>query len=322
MENLKYSLEKEIEDLKERQRSTEQNVEDLRERQRRTEQDVEQQRQDQLALYEKVASKVEEPQYLFQAPKQSEWFSGRASELELLRGILEKENVRGDEKVIVAAVSGLGGSGKTSLVAQYTHDWKHHYQGGVYWFSAEDDVKLKYSVDDIAAQFNTLHENSLDATLSKTLAVISRITKPWLMVVDDMDELCLSQNLLKLISGSWQANVSSFGHLIITTRRKPLGLTEDIPGFKESKCLKLECFGHEEAKNFLFKRTWTPRDETTGLLVISYIYYLNTCYFTCRSVIFICTDIFICTGHFKCALLNCVILCLHDYVRAASSLGI
>ena len=73
MENLKYSLKKETEDLKERLRSTEQNVEDLKKRQRRNEEQVEelkerhahaeqnmvQQRRDQLALSKKVASKVE-----------------------------------------------------------------------------------------------------------------------------------------------------------------------------------------------------------------------------------------------------------------------
>ena len=229
-------------------------IQDLEERQLRTEQEVKE-------LKETIARNNEqETRYLFKAPKQAKWFSGRESELDLLRSIL----LNSEEKVTVAAVSGLGGSGKTSLTAEYTHKWKDSYQGGVYWFSGENDVELKVSVDDIAVQFNTLDAKSLDATLSKTLAIFSRITKPWLMVIDDMDELNLSQALLKLVSGSWQANVACFGHLIMTTRRAPQGLEEDVPGFEESRCLKLECFVSEEAKDFVFERTGIVRDEETG----------------------------------------------------------
>ncbi len=39
-----------------------------------------------------------------------------------------------------AAVCGLGGVGKTSLVTEYAHRMKNYYHGGVYWFSAEDDT--------------------------------------------------------------------------------------------------------------------------------------------------------------------------------------
>ncbi|CAB4002904.1 Hypothetical predicted protein [Paramuricea clavata] len=246
------------------EKSLKQEIQDLKERQLRTEQDVEQLKLRQLILYENVARKTdEEPRYIFMAPKQTQWFSGRESELDLLREILVNDDASSEEKVIIAAVSGLGGNGKTSLTAEYIHKWKNYYQGGVYWFSGEDDVKLKATVDDIAAQFNTLHENSLEATLSKTLAVFSRITKPWLMIIDDMDEFNLSQNVLKLVSGSWQAN-ACFGHLIVTTRRTPQELKEHISSFNESRCLNLQCFGLEEAKNFVFKRTVTVRDEQTG----------------------------------------------------------
>ena len=226
--------------------------------------DIKQIRETQLVLLEAISSKhEEEPRYVFIAPRQSEWFCGRESELKTLRDLLDNGNTSREEKVIVAAVSGLGGSGKTSLTAEYIHKWKDYYQGGVYWFSGENDVKLEASVNDIAALFNTLHNNSFDATLSKTLAVFTRVTKPWLMVIDDMDELNPSQNLLKLVSGSWQENVASIGHLIMTTRRSPQELN-DIPGFSESRCQNLECFSPEVSKDFVFKRTGFLRDEKTG----------------------------------------------------------
>ena len=237
----------------------------MSERLLRLEQDVEQLKLSQLVLYETVARKNdEEPRYLFMAPKKTKWFSGRESELNKLHDILVCKDLSYEEKFVSAAVSGLGGSGKTSVTAEYIHKWKDYYEGGVFWFSGEDDVKLKASLDDIAAQFNTLHENSFDTTMSKTLAVFTRITKPWLMVVDDMDKFDLSQNLSKLVSGAWQENVTSSCHLIMTTRRTQQELKEDVHGFRENKCLSLECFGLEDAKNFVFKRTEISRDEKQG----------------------------------------------------------
>ncbi|XP_028408780.1 uncharacterized protein LOC114531345 [Dendronephthya gigantea] len=223
--------------------------------------DVEQLKVGQLVLYDSFSRKHEEPPCLFMAPKQSVWFSGRESELTSLRDILDNESGSIDEKVTVIAISGLGGSGKTSLAGEYIYKWRDYYKGGVFWISGQDDVKLKASFDDIAAQFNTLDSDSVDATLSKTLAVFSRISRSWLMIIDDMDGPSLSQNLLKLISGSWQANINGFGHIIITTRRTPRELNEDISGFKESRCLQLDSFGCDEAKNFVFKRTGISRDE-------------------------------------------------------------
>lgn len=238
---------------------------ELRERQLRTEKEVEQLRAEQDNLLVTISKRNEkEPRYLFMAPKRSKWFSGRETELGFLRDVLENKSRCGEEKVLLAAVSGLGGCGKTSLTAEYMHKWRSYYQGGVYWFSAESDVKFKASVDEIAAQFNTLCEDSFNITLLKTLAVFSRITNPWLVIIDNMDEPNLSPNLLNLVSGSWQANAVCYGHLIVTTRRTLQDLEEQLPGVEESNCLKLECFGREEAKNFVFRRTGIARDEQKG----------------------------------------------------------
>ncbi|XP_028408741.1 uncharacterized protein LOC114531307 [Dendronephthya gigantea] len=248
------------------EKSLKNEIQELKERQLRTEKDVEQLRAKQDDLQMTISKRNEkEPRYLFMAPKQSDWFSGRKSELGYLRDVLENKSRCGEEGVLVAAISGLGGCGKTSLTAEYIHKWKGYYQGGVYWFSAESDVKFKASVDEIAAQFDTLYNDSFNVTLYKTLAVFSHITKPWLVVVDNMDEADLSPNLVNLVTGPWQENVACFGHLIITTRRTPQDLEEQLSGIEESNCLKLECFGSEEAKEFVFRRTDITRDEQKEL---------------------------------------------------------
>ena len=134
----------------------------------------------------------------------------------------------------------------------------------MFWFSGEDDAKLKASVNEVAMQFGTFPNLSFDTTLSRTIAVISNIEKPWLVVLDDMDELNISKSVVKLVSGPWQHNISGPGHLIITTRRKPRALIIDIRGFVEASCLELQCFCPEEAKTFIFRRTEIVPDEENG----------------------------------------------------------
>ena len=200
--------------------------------------------------------------YVFHAPKENPWFGGRSSELEKLGDILRPYDV-GETKVTIAAVCGLGGVGKTSLATEYAQRKKNYYTGGVYWFSGEDDNTFEDSVFDVAARFGT-QKNSFKPTFSATLAVISRNKNPWLIVLDNMDELNMSANIIKLVSGTWQHGAS--GHLLITTRRNPSTLANEIRGFDERCCLSLECFGMAEGKTFLFKRTGISRDNKVDIV--------------------------------------------------------
>ena len=184
-------------------------------------------------LEHKYMSKSDEDiDYVFRAPKKNPWFSCRESQMKELEILLlgNQEEAKIETNVSLAAICGLGGCGKTSLVAEYAQRMKSHYQGGVFWISGEDDTKLESSVNDIALNIGIRLHDSFDKTLSETFARISRIDKPWLIVVDDMDEFVLSQNVKKIISGSWQHDVA--GHIVITTRRKPSALAKDVRGFQ------------------------------------------------------------------------------------------
>jgi predicted ATPase len=88
-----------------------------------------------------------------------------------------------EKKVRVAAVCGLGGIGKTSLVSEYAHQMKDFYKGGVYWFSAEDDTILDKTVNDIALKLKAI-PGSFDLTLSNTLRKIGSTNDPSLIVLD------------------------------------------------------------------------------------------------------------------------------------------
>ena len=173
-----------------------------------------------------IATTANEIPYLFHAPKQNPWFVGRLTEIEDLTSILQQANETSSKpKVNIAAVSGLGGVGKTNLATKYAQQKKDYYTGGVYWFSGEDNTKFENSVNDVATRLGT-QRDSFGLTLSVTLAMISRNKNPWLLIIDNMDQMDLSANIVKLVSGPWQHDAS--GHLLITTRRKPTALANDI----------------------------------------------------------------------------------------------
>ena len=111
--------------------------------------------------------------------------------------------------------------------------------------------------------FGTLLEGSPGRTLVKTLDVMSKIEKPWLLVLDDMDEYKLCSNIQMLLSGPWKRRASGPGHILITTRRKPKAMREIVRGSKESQCLQLQSFSVEDGKRFVFKRTPILPDEET-----------------------------------------------------------
>jgi hypothetical protein len=243
---------------------------DLRHRQALTEQNVDRLKLDQLTLHNqcvstiqdvknevsKIATTNDEIPYVFRAPRKNPWFGGRLSELQDLANLPLDDTSR--RKVNIAAVCGLGRVGKTSLATELTQQMKDFYTGGVYWFSGEDDTTFENSVYDVATRFCT-QSDSFGLTFSATLAKKSRNKNPWLIVLDNMDQLSLSSNIGKLISGPWQHDAS--GHILIITRRKPTALANDIRDFNEGCCLSLQCFGTEEGKKLFFRRIRIVHDE-------------------------------------------------------------
>ncbi|XP_028390605.1 uncharacterized protein LOC114515537 isoform X2 [Dendronephthya gigantea] len=168
---------------------------------------------------ERLDSRDEKSPYLFMLPDRAEWFSGRESELNNLHSLFNVGDEVDEPKVKIVSICGLGGTGKTSLAA------------------------------------GTITETNPDGTLTRTLIEISKIQRPWLLVLDDMDEYSLCHNIKVLLSGPWKRSVRASGHILITTRRKPKLMSETIPRFHESECLQLECFNDKDGLQFISKRT-------------------------------------------------------------------
>jgi parallel beta-helix repeat protein len=196
--------------------------------------------------------------YVFTAPPRNRYFAGRIKEIQELKRILKVEETFNEKKVRVAAVCGLGGIGKTSLVSEYAHQMKDFYKGGVYWFSGEDDTFLEKTVNDVALKIDALL-GSFDLTLSSILKKISSSHDPCLIVLDCLDQLDLSSNMMKFLSFPAQENIS--GHFVVLTRRNPNLLVNEVLVFEEDSCLQLKCFLSKEAKEFLSSRTGVNLDE-------------------------------------------------------------
>ncbi len=206
-------------------------------------------------LYIKEEEKIP---YVFSAPPRNRYFAGRAEEIQELKRILKVEETFNEQKVHVAAVCGLGGIGKTTLVSEYAHQMKDFYKGGVYWFSAEDDTFLDKTVNDIALRIGAFL-GSFDLTLSNTLRKIGSLHEPSLIILDCVDQLELSSNIMKFLSFPSQEDI--FGHFLVLTRRNPDRLVNEVSVFEDDSCLQLKCFLSEEAKQFIYLRTAVNGDE-------------------------------------------------------------
>ena len=192
---------------------------------------------------------------VFDAPVRNKWFVGRENELERIEKCLSLDEIG---RLKMCALCGLGGCGKTALATHLSWKRKTKYEGGVFWFSLEDDKKFENSVAELALQLGIL-ANSFDLTLSKILTWISGRKKPWLLVLDDVDQLVLSEQMHKVLSGMWKRQAG--GHVLLTTRREPKEVCEAID-LELTCCFEISALPKNDAKRFLISRCGETADES------------------------------------------------------------
>ncbi|HEX6483847.1 MAG TPA: protein kinase [Ktedonobacteraceae bacterium] len=62
-------------------------------------------------------------------------FVGRASHLRTLAAMLKDGGDQGEPRAKIAAITGLGGVGKTQLATEFVHRYGQYFAGGVFWLS-------------------------------------------------------------------------------------------------------------------------------------------------------------------------------------------
>ena len=204
--------------------------------------------------------KVCDDEMLCTAPSRLASFTGRKSALGWLERNLVWESPKNSSGMscCTKAICGFGGCGKTSLAAEFSWSYKDAFPGGVFWINGESDENLSKSVEEILALVNTPTSTS-DDTLNKFASLLSRKESPWLLVVDNVDDLqdqICPTGVKKICRGPWQrnGNASKHGHILVTTRQNATE-TRTFLRLSKGDCLELKCFSKEEGTLFLMRRT-------------------------------------------------------------------
>ena len=194
---------------------------------------------------------------IFQVPSRNRCFCGRDRELEAIVAQL-KNTPNG---CIHSAICGLGGVGKTSLAVEFLWRNDKEYPGGIFWICGENNNLFQRTVGEMARQIGT-SENDFDKSLSRTLDWLGKRDDLWCLVVDNLDELEMSTEMRKLLTGHWK--YMARGHIIITTRREVSEIGEET-GIDEKCCIDLKCLTEEEGIQFLRLRTGKDQGEDKDL---------------------------------------------------------
>ena len=190
-------------------------------------------------------------------------FTGRKSELEWLERnlVLLNPEKKPGTSFCIKTICGLGGCGKTSLAIEFAWRYKHRFPGGEFWVNGESDENVRKSVVEILTFVNISASvtDNIEDTLNKFLSWLSKMKRPWLLVIDNADDLndpTCPAGVKKIFKGLWQRMhlPRKHGHILVTTRANAIA-SRTFLKISNDDCLKLECFSEEKGALFLMQRT-------------------------------------------------------------------
>jgi len=175
------------------------------------------------------------PETVWQVPiNENPFFTGRQEVLHQLQQALHFRQV--------AALSGLGGIGKTQTAAFYAYSHRHEYQA-VLWLFADTQVSLENGLASLTRLLN-LPEQDVPEQAQQIAAVKRWLNthNDWLLILDNADEVKLAQELMPLLS----KDLGITRHLLLTTRA-----TNTEPYAQRVSIAKMELW---EGRHFLLRR--------------------------------------------------------------------
>ena len=195
-------------------------------------------------------NKTEVNSSYFYTPGRTQHFKGRDIELQFMKSNLSPTS-RGCNMI---SICGVGGNGKSTLAAEFCFRKKADYPGGVFWFTVDDNSYLETSVNKLAFKIGVRTEN-FEEKLHHILSWLGERKMPWILVLDNLDELELGNSMNTIINGSWKTTFYSSGNIIITSRRKVEEMSEAVDDLSVDNCLQLNCFNVPDGISFLLERT-------------------------------------------------------------------
>jgi len=194
------------------------------------------------AVGEPVRRPAGEGAAIFRVPVATRTFSGRTRVLKQLA-----DGLRGDGRVAVVAVNGIGGVGKTQLAAYFARSRREDYDV-VWWVRAEQPSTLRSDLTALAAKLALPEAAEADeqATISAVREWLARNPR-WLVIFDNAPGPdAISDELVD----------ASDGHVLITSRAH--GDWRRIG----ARPLGLDVWQRHESRTFLHARTG-ERDRAT-----------------------------------------------------------
>ena len=182
---------------------------------------------------------------IWNVPARNPNFTGQTRWLEQL----DREAKAGERAVVIQAISGLGGIGKSQLAIEFAHRRRAAYRL-VWWIRAETIESLAADLVDLA---NRLSLPGLESqTVDKQIALLRLWLEKnagWLLIFDNVE------NPNQIIDILPQAGA---GHVLVTSRFRAWG--------NIAKVLSLQVWAPDEAVSYLVRRTGQADAQAASIL--------------------------------------------------------